>query len=152
MESIAADLGRGLNHARLYEAENRLVEHLKALDSAKSDFLTISHELRAPLSSIEGYIELLSEEEAGPVTPQQRQMLQTVDRSASRLRTLTDDVFRLAELESGAYATVTRPVNMRRGHRGRHRRRPPVGVGGQARPLGHGPTGRPGRCGGCQPA
>jgi two-component system, OmpR family, phosphate regulon sensor histidine kinase PhoR len=113
VESIAADLGRGLNHARLYEAENRLVEHLKALDSAKSDFFaTISHELRAPLSSIEGYIELLSEEEAGPVTPQQRQMLQTVDRSASRLRTLTDDVFTLAKLESGAYATVTRPVNM----------------------------------------
>ena len=113
VESIAADLGRGLNHARLYEAENRLVEHLKALDSAKSDFFaTISHELRAPLSSIDGYIELLSEEEAGPVTPQQRQMLQAVDRSASRLRTLTDDVFTLAKLESGAYATVTRPVNM----------------------------------------
>ncbi|MDX6394021.1 MAG: hypothetical protein QOJ73_5084 [Streptosporangiaceae bacterium] len=113
VESIAADLGRGLNHARLYEAENRLVEDLKALDHAKTDFFaTISHELRAPLSSIEGYIELLSEEEAGPVTPQQRQMLKTVDRSASRLRSLIDDLFTLAKLESGAYATVTRPVNM----------------------------------------
>jgi signal transduction histidine kinase len=113
VESIAADLGRGLNHARLYEAENRLVEDLKALDHAKTDFFaTISHELRAPLSSIEGYIELLSEEEAGPVTPEQRQMLQTVDRSALRLRNLTDDLFTLAKLESGAYDTVTRPVNM----------------------------------------
>ena len=113
VESIAADLGRGLNHARLYEAENRLVEDLKALDRAKTDFFaTISHELRAPLSSIEGYIELLSEEEAGPVTPQQRQMLKTVNRSASRLRSLIDDLFTLAKLESGAYATVTRPVNM----------------------------------------
>jgi two-component system, OmpR family, phosphate regulon sensor histidine kinase PhoR len=113
VESIAADLGRGLNHARLYEAENRLVEDLKALDRAKTDFFaTISHELRAPLSSIEGYIELLSEEEAGPVTPEQRQMLKTVDRSALRLRNLTDDLFTLAKLESGAYDTVTRPVNM----------------------------------------
>jgi two-component system phosphate regulon sensor histidine kinase PhoR len=113
VESIAADLGRGLNHARLYEAENRLVEDLKALDRAKTDFFaTISHELRAPLSSIEGYIELLSEEEAGPVTPEQSQMLQTVDRSALRLRSLIDDLFTLAKLESDAYATVTRPVNM----------------------------------------
>ena len=113
VESIAADLGRGLNHARLYEAENRLVEDLKALDHAKTDFFaTISHELRAPLSSIEGYIELLSEEEAGPVTPEQRQMLKTVDRSALRLRSLIDDLFTLAKLESGAYATVTRPVNV----------------------------------------
>ncbi|MDX6395885.1 MAG: hypothetical protein QOJ73_6948, partial [Streptosporangiaceae bacterium] len=32
VESIAADIGRGLHHARLYEAENRLVEDLKAVD------------------------------------------------------------------------------------------------------------------------
>jgi hypothetical protein len=35
-ESIAADLGRGLSQARLYEAENHLVEDLKALDKSKS--------------------------------------------------------------------------------------------------------------------
>ena len=39
-------------------------------------------------------------------------MLKTVDRSASRLRSLIDDLFTLAKLESGAYATVTRPVNV----------------------------------------
>jgi two-component system, OmpR family, phosphate regulon sensor histidine kinase PhoR len=113
VESIAADLGRGLNHAQLYEAENRLVEGLKALDEAKTDFFaTVSHELRAPLTSIEGYIELLSEEEAGPVTPEQRKMLQTAERNTSRLRNLIDDVFTLAKLESGEVAMVTRPVNL----------------------------------------
>jgi len=113
VESIAADLGRGLNHAQLYEAENRLVEGLKALDEAKSDFFaTVSHELRAPLTSIEGYIELLSEEEAGPITPEQRKMLQTAERNTSRLRNLIDDVFTLAKLESGEVAMVTRPVNL----------------------------------------
>ena len=67
VESIAADLGRGLHHARLYEAENRLVKDLKSLDQAKSDFFaTVSHELRAPLTSIEGYVEMLRDGEAGP--------------------------------------------------------------------------------------
>jgi two-component system, OmpR family, phosphate regulon sensor histidine kinase PhoR len=113
LESIAADLGRGLNHARLYEAENRLVAGLKALDEAKSDFFaTVSHELRAPLTSIEGYIEMLSDEEAGPITPMQRKMLETADRSTFRLRSLIDDVFTLAKLESGAFAMVTQPVNI----------------------------------------
>lgn len=66
--SIAADIGRGLHYARLYETENRLVNDLKSLDQAKSDFFaTVSHELRAPLTSIEGYVEMLKEGEAGPV-------------------------------------------------------------------------------------
>jgi signal transduction histidine kinase len=113
VESIAADIGRGLHHARLYEAENRLVADLKSLDQAKSDFFaTVSHELRAPLTSIEGYVEMLTEAEGGPVTAEQRRMLAAVDHGAVRLRTLIDDVFTLSKLESGAFATVMRPVEM----------------------------------------
>jgi signal transduction histidine kinase/HAMP domain-containing protein len=113
MESVAADLGRGLNHARLYEAENRLVEDLKALDLAKSSFFaTVSHELRAPLTTIEGYVEMFGDGEAGEVTSRQRQMLEAIDRSTVRLRNLVDDVFTLAKLESGAFTTVMRPVDL----------------------------------------
>jgi signal transduction histidine kinase len=113
MDSVAADLGRGLNHARLYEAENRLVEDLQALDTAKSSFFaTVSHELRAPLTTIEGYVEMFGDGEAGEVTSQQRQMLEAIDRSTVRLRNLVDDVFTLAKLESGAFATVMRPVDL----------------------------------------
>jgi signal transduction histidine kinase/HAMP domain-containing protein len=113
VESIAADIGRGLHHARLYEAENRLVEDLKSLDQAKSDFFaTVSHELRAPLTSIEGYVEMLAEGEGGPVTGEQRKMLDVVDHSAVRLRNLIDDVFTLSKLESDAFSTVMRPVEV----------------------------------------
>lgn len=113
VESIAADLGRGLNHARLYEAENRLVEHLRSLDQAKSDFFaTVSHELRTPLTSIEGYTEMLADENDGPLTSRQQQMLATIDRNTTRLRNLVDDVFTLAKLESGAFTTVTHSINI----------------------------------------
>ena len=113
VESIAADVGRGLYHARLYEAENRLVEELKSLDRAKSDFFaTVSHELRAPLTSIEGYVETFAAAKAGPVTDGQRRMLEAVDRGAVRLRGLIDDVFTLSKLESGAFTTTLRPVDM----------------------------------------
>jgi two-component system phosphate regulon sensor histidine kinase PhoR len=113
MESVAADLGRGLSHARLYETENRLVEELKTLDHAKSTFFaTVSHELRAPLTTIEGYVEMFGDGEAGEVTPQQRQMLETIDRSTARLRNLVEDLFTLAKLESGAFTTVLRPVDL----------------------------------------
>ena len=111
VESIAADLGRGLNHARLYEAEGKLVADLKSLDRAKSDFFaTVSHELRGPLTSVEGYIEMLGDDPDQRLDGEQRHMVAVIDRSAGRLRTLIEDVFTLAKLESQAYAVDKRPV------------------------------------------
>ena len=113
MESVAADVGRGLHHARLYEAENRLVDELRAVDQVKSDFLaTVSHELRTPLTSIAGYIEILRDRTAGPLTPAQEQMLDSVDRNTARLRHLIEDVLTLSKIESGAFTSIMRPVSL----------------------------------------
>jgi two-component system, OmpR family, phosphate regulon sensor histidine kinase PhoR len=113
VESIAADLGRGLNHARLFEAEGRLVEKLTSLDKAKSDFFaTVSHELRSPLTSIEGYVEMLGDDPEYPLHDDQRHMVDAIERGASRLRILIDDVFTLAKLESGAFTAEARPVDI----------------------------------------
>jgi len=113
IESIAADLGGGLHHARLYEAENRLVDELRRVDQVKSDFLaTVSHELRTPLTSISGYLEILRDAGAGPLTPAQDQMLETVDRNAARLRHLIEDVLTLSKIESGAFKTSKKPVDL----------------------------------------
>src|SRR6266487_3323387 len=112
-QSIAADVGRGLNHARLYEAENRLVDDLKALDRAKSDFLaTGSHECRTPLTSIAGYVGLLRDAEAGPVNSAQDTMLDTIGRNAIRLRNLIEDLLTLSRMEAGSFKTVTQKVNL----------------------------------------
>ena len=113
VESIVADLGRGLNHARLYEAEARLVEKLQAVDAAKTDFFaTVSHELRSPLTTIEGYLELMADDEEHPLPAEQRHMAEVIERSARRLHTLIEDVFTLAKLESGAFAAEARPVDV----------------------------------------
>jgi signal transduction histidine kinase len=111
--SIAADVGRGLHHARLYEAENRLVEELRTVDRVKSDFLaTVSHELRTPLTTIAGYIEILRDQDAGPLSPAQDRMLETVDRNTARLRHLIEDVLTLSKIESGAFKTMMQPVSL----------------------------------------
>jgi signal transduction histidine kinase/HAMP domain-containing protein len=113
VESIAADLGRGLHYARLYEAENHLVSELRAVDQTKSDFLaTVSHELRTPLTSIAGYVEMLRDLEAGPVAPAQDQILETVARNAARLQHLIEDVLTLSKIEAGAFKSVMRPVDL----------------------------------------
>lgn len=113
VESVAADVGRGLQHARLYEAENRLVDELRGLDQVKSDFMaTVSHELRTPLTSIAGYIEILRDHTAGPLTGTQEQMLDSVERNTARLRHLIEDVLTLSKIESGAFTSVMRPVSL----------------------------------------
>jgi signal transduction histidine kinase/HAMP domain-containing protein len=113
VESIAEDVARGLRHARLYDAENRLVADLKALDQARSDFLTtVSHELRTPLSSIAGYVELLKDGDAGPVTPAQDQMLDTIHRNAAALWNLIENVLTISTIELGLAKAVARPVDL----------------------------------------
>jgi signal transduction histidine kinase/CHASE3 domain sensor protein len=111
--SIAADVGRGLHHARLYEAENRLVDELRAVDQVKSDFLaTVSHELRTPLTSIAGYIEILRDRAAGPLSPAQDRMLDSVDRNTARLRHLIEDVLTLSKIESGTFTSAMQPASL----------------------------------------
>jgi two-component system phosphate regulon sensor histidine kinase PhoR len=113
IQSIAADLGRGLKHARMHESEKRLVDRLNALDQAKSDFFTtVSHELRTPLTSIQGYVEMLRDQDGGQTTAAQERMLETIDRNAVRLRNLIDDLFTLSKIESEALQAVLRPVNL----------------------------------------
>jgi signal transduction histidine kinase len=113
VQSIAADLGRGLHHARLYEAENRLVEDLKRLDASRLEFFaTVAHDLRSPLTGIEGYVEMLADGEAGDISPQQAKMLQTINRRSVQLRSLVDDLLTLSRLDTGAATVTLRPVNL----------------------------------------
>ncbi len=112
-QQIAADIGRALEHARQFEAENRVVEELKALDRQKSTFIaTVSHELRTPLTSIVGYIELLADAEAEPLTAKQEQMLTAIGRNAARLQSLIEDLLTMSKIESGAFRAPMRPVNL----------------------------------------
>ena len=114
-ESMAGGLGRALHTALLYEKESGLVDKLRALDKAKSDFLsTVSHELRTPLTSIVGYIELLKDEDTGPLSPSQLRMLDVVDRNANRLRSLIEDLLTLSRIESGAFTSQKARIDLRR--------------------------------------
>lgn len=113
VESLATDIGRGLEHARLYEGEERLVAELKSLDQAKASFLaSASHDLRTPLTSIISYAELLSDEANGPVGADRARMLEGVDRNARRLKTMIEDMLTISKIELGAFTSRLRPLDL----------------------------------------
>ena len=53
---------------------------------------TLGHELRTPLTSMAGFIELLEDGGAGPLTPDQARYLEIVGRAADRLQLLVDEL------------------------------------------------------------
>ena len=113
IEVVAADLGRGIHLARLYEREQHLVARLQELDTAKTDFMsTVSHELRTPLTSIAGYLEMLRDEDAGAVSAAQDRMLDVIARNTTRLRALIEDMLILSKIEGGTFRTSRNTVDV----------------------------------------
>ncbi len=64
----------------------------------------ISHELRTPMTSIIGYLELIGEGDAGPLSTEQRAYLSVVQRSTDRLVELVDELLLVAEAGRGQLA------------------------------------------------
>jgi PAS domain S-box-containing protein len=78
---------------------NQEVERANRL---KSEFLaSMSHELRTPLNTILGFSELLSEESAGVLNEKQKRFLMHIQRDASHLLELINDVLDLSKIEAG---------------------------------------------------
>lgn len=104
-QAIASDLGQALEHAQLYRSQEEAIERLHQLDRAKDEFMSgISHELRTPMTSVSGYLELL--EDDPETTPEQRRVLGIVRRNVTRLSQLIEDLLTLTRIESGAFRTT----------------------------------------------
>jgi signal transduction histidine kinase len=86
---------------------------LRRLDSLKSQFVSVAaHELRTPLSSIQGYVEMLLDGDLGRLTGAQHESLQIVARSADRLMAITRNLLDLTRIETGTILLVLRPVDL----------------------------------------
>jgi PAS domain S-box-containing protein len=75
------------------------ITYLKELDEAKSNFVAaVSHDLRAPLSSIVGFSEALAQ--AGPLNEEQQAFAQHIANSAERMSSLVSDLLALARVDT----------------------------------------------------
>ncbi len=71
-------------------------------DQYKTEFLhMVSHELRTPLNSIIGFSELMLKGLEGPVTPAQREDLESIHRSGKYLLGIVNDILDMAKIQSG---------------------------------------------------
>ena len=85
-ELKADPLGEAGSGAPAADAVRTLTERLGPLDAATAELLgTVAHQLRTPLTAVAGYVELLAEEWAGPLTGEQERILGIIARNTDRL-------------------------------------------------------------------
>lgn len=78
------------------------VTRLRLLDEIKSNLVaTASHQLKTPLTSIRLVVHLLLEENVGPLTPKQIELLLDARESSERLLATVNNLLDLARLEQG---------------------------------------------------
>jgi signal transduction histidine kinase len=86
---------------------------LRRLDELKSTFVSVAaHELRTPLTAILGYLEMLSDEEVGPLSPGQHEYVDIVRGSANRLLQITASLLDVTRIEAGRIDLTLQPTDL----------------------------------------
>jgi signal transduction histidine kinase len=88
------------------------VAEIRAADSTRRELITnISHDLRTPLTSLQGYLETLAFKE--DLDPAERdKYMQTALKHSDRLRRLVSDLFELSKLDSAEVVINTEPFSL----------------------------------------
>jgi signal transduction histidine kinase len=97
--------------------ERALTERNEALEQAdrlKNNFLQhVSYELRAPLTSISGFAELLRIPAIGTLNGKQEEYVGHISASADTLKSVIDAILDLASIDAGAMTLDIEPIDIR---------------------------------------
>src|SRR5256712_2073554 len=92
---------------------NSMASQLRRMEETKAEFFaSVSHELRSPLTSIHGSIELLREGAPGPLTGRQRRLTDIIGLSSERLLRLVNQILEMSRLRAGLVARHPRPLHI----------------------------------------
>ena len=97
---------------QLAQAFNEMQHRLARLDTARKEFIAnASHELRTPIFSLGGFVELLQDEDLDEET--RDEFLTTMREQVDRLQKLTTDLLDLSRLDAGSIDLELEPVPLR---------------------------------------
>jgi len=116
--AASAEVSGGDEIAALARDVNALAERLReaetqrqTLDAQRRELtIAVSHDLRTPLASLRAMVEALDDEVV--VGSEVKRYHQTMRREIERLSLLIDDLFELAQIDSGALRLERKPVSV----------------------------------------
>jgi signal transduction histidine kinase len=90
---------------------NEMQRRLAELDSARKQFIAnASHELRTPIFSLGGFVELLDEDDPSP--EERAEFVRTMRQQIERLTKLTADLLNLSQLDAGGIVMAIRSIDL----------------------------------------
>jgi two-component system phosphate regulon sensor histidine kinase PhoR len=107
---IGRDLGRAVANARQRDAERMVVNRLRELDGYRAELVsTVAHELRSPLTSVAGHLELLEDEQ---LSDDGQRSIEAAIRGTLRLERVIDDLLTMARLSDPKSSFDPVPVDL----------------------------------------
>ncbi|BAZ49496.1 response regulator receiver modulated diguanylate cyclase/phosphodiesterase with PAS/PAC sensor(s) [Nostoc sp. NIES-4103] len=112
---VGNSIATAIANARTYEAERQRSQALAEIDRAKTDFFSnVSHEFRTPLTLILAPVEDALADTETPLSPKQRDRLETVQRNGLRLLKLVNTLLDFSRIEAGRVQAVYEPTDLAR--------------------------------------
>lgn len=89
------------------------IKKLKQIDEAKTEFVSLaSHQLKAPLTALNWYAEMILNGDAGRITKEQKTYLHEIIASKKRMTSLADALLNISRIEMGTLAINPKPTNI----------------------------------------
>ena len=85
----------------------------REMEQAKSDFTSmIVHDLRGPLSGIQGTLEFVLSQEGSKIDSMYTDLLQEAQRESERMMALINELLDFSKIESGNFSVESEPIRM----------------------------------------
>jgi len=96
-----------------YVSLERDITKEKEVDTAKSEFISLaSHQMRAPLTAINWYSEMLTEGDAGKLTKKQQEYFGAIHTAGQQMNEIIKSFLHILRLETGTLTMSPIPVNL----------------------------------------
>jgi len=113
LRTVANQTATAIENARLYTEEAVRVAELEELEKLKQTLLlTVSHELKTPLTAIKAGTEMLELQENAPASSAKGRLLRSINRGVERLERLVDESLDYARMQDANLELELEPTNL----------------------------------------
>jgi signal transduction histidine kinase len=91
-----------------------LIQNVKEADRAKAEFIDfVAHELKQPMTAVQGYAKLLAMGIGGELSDTQQEFVRLINSNVERMGKLVNDLLEISRLEAGRTKLNLAPVHLK---------------------------------------